>query len=344
MITITKLNKILQNPEQLNTVSYQTLQQLLEQYPYCASLRMLLAKKQKEEESPVYQSSLVLASIYANDRGKLYEFLNAKNLSSNSTTEEKESPTATEKNEAEKKKNRIVQLVTPPPIFYQQVSVNPPTISIEKEDPSTIDEKAIKETASLEVEEIEIEDWLRTIEPARMEENEQVATVKKNFKLPRIPIFEADLLNFLDEETVEQPAKKLKRKKKKKVDKTEKRPSKELPNTKKKDKVIVEEELPKLIVEEKKVPKEDNFSLFLSQTKGFLESLQAKDLREESTAPVEWEEDDSTSEKEEVISETLADLLALQGQKAKAIKMYEALSLKFPKKNRLFADKIAQLK
>lgn len=338
MITITKLNKILQNPEQLQAISYQTIQQLLEQYPYCASLRMLLAKKQKEEQSPVYQSSLVLASIYANDRGKLYEFLNAKVLSSNPTQKEKTETNPVEEEE-QKKKDRIVKLVAPPPVFYQQVSVNPPVISIEKEPTTTPEEKeGIKESASMEVEGLEIEDWLRSMEPARMEENEQLATVKKNFKLPRIPVFEADLLNFLDEEEQEQAVKKSKKKKKgKKVAKKEK--EKSLPQTPKEDEAVLKEAVPT----EKKAPKEDNFSLFLSQTKGFLESLQSKDMREEPTASTEWE-DDSTAEKEEVISETLADLLALQGQKVKAIKMYEALSLKFPKKNRLFADKIAQLK
>ena len=56
----------------------------------------------------------------------------------------------------------------------------------------------------------------------------------------------------------------------------------------------------------------------------------------------EWE-DDSVYENEEIVSETLAAILAKQGQKDKAIKMYESLSLTFPKKSRLFAQKIAEL-
>ncbi|MCH2046037.1 MAG: hypothetical protein MK212_18120, partial [Saprospiraceae bacterium] len=51
----------------------------------------------------------------------------------------------------------------------------------------------------------------------------------------------------------------------------------------------------------------------------------------------------SVEENEEIISETLAGLLAQQGQKEKALKMYKALSLKFPEKNRFFAQKIAEL-
>ena len=357
MITITQLNKILQNPDELREVSYQTLQQLLEQYPYCAGLSILLAKKQKEEESPVYQQSLITASIYANDRGKLYEFLNAKTFSNQKKTKEEQDE---EFSADQKKNNRIVELVPPPPVFYQQVSVNPPSFSIEKKLPeikksiiaTKLEEEKVIEiinpqeiigtTIKTEVEEVEIEDWLRSIEPARIEENEQVATVKKNFKLPRIPVFEANLLNFLDQEE-ERTETAVPKKKKKKSSGKKKVTLKRLPEEKELDKAIDEKEMQSSEIPVIEKPKEDNFSLFLSQTQGFLESLQAKDMREEPAEKLDWE-DDSTDEKEGVISETLADLLALQGQKAKAIKMYEALSLKFPKKNRLFANKIAQLK
>jgi hypothetical protein len=356
MITITQLNKILQNPDELREVSYQTLQQLLEQYPYCAGLSILLAKKQKEEESPVYQQSLISASMYANDRGKLYEFLNAKTLANKNTIKEGEDE---ESSDDQKKNNRVVELVPPPPVFYQQVSINPPSLFIEKKPPEiekltivtepeeekvieTIVPKTIVE-ATTEIEEVEIEDWLRSIEPARIEENEQVATVKKNFKLPRIPVFEANLLNFLDEEEVAETTISKKKKGKKKPSSKKKTTPKRLPEEKEVNKAVDEKEIQSSEIPVIERPKEDNFSLFLSQTQGFLQSLQAKDMREEPAEKLDWE-DDSTDEKEGVISETLADLLALQGQKAKAIKMYEALSLKFPKKNRLFADKIAQLK
>ncbi len=51
----------------------------------------------------------------------------------------------------------------------------------------------------------------------------------------------------------------------------------------------------------------------------------------------------SITEDEEVVSETLANILAMQGKNKKAIKMYKALSLKFPEKSRLFAQKIKEL-
>jgi len=47
---------------------------------------------------------------------------------------------------------------------------------------------------------------------------------------------------------------------------------------------------------------------------------------------------------EDVVSETLAELLAQQGSRKKAIRMYKRLSLIFPKKSSFFAEKIAKLK
>lgn len=47
---------------------------------------------------------------------------------------------------------------------------------------------------------------------------------------------------------------------------------------------------------------------------------------------------------EKIISETLADLLAAQGQTLKAIKMYQSLCLKLPKKSVYFAKKIDKLR
>jgi hypothetical protein len=51
----------------------------------------------------------------------------------------------------------------------------------------------------------------------------------------------------------------------------------------------------------------------------------------------------SITEDNNIISETLADLLVAQGQSSKAIKMYQSLSLKFPEKSIYFAKKIEQL-
>jgi predicted negative regulator of RcsB-dependent stress response len=52
----------------------------------------------------------------------------------------------------------------------------------------------------------------------------------------------------------------------------------------------------------------------------------------------------SVTERETVISETLARLLVQQGHKEKAINMYQRLSLAFPEKSEYFAAEIDKLK
>jgi hypothetical protein len=97
-----------------------------------------------------------------------------------------------------------------------------------------------------------------------------------------------------------------------------------------------------LKMEEEEEPPHFNFT---AETEAFLKSLANRSQHNQE--PKEQTEDwmqDSLDEDEEVISETLALLLAQQGQKERAIKMYEALSLKFPEKNRFFAQQIEKLK
>jgi hypothetical protein len=52
----------------------------------------------------------------------------------------------------------------------------------------------------------------------------------------------------------------------------------------------------------------------------------------------------SITQDEEIVSETLADLLVYQGQYSKAVKMYNFLISKFPEKGAYFAKKIKKIK
>jgi hypothetical protein len=71
----------------------------------------------------------------------------------------------------------------------------------------------------------------------------------------------------------------------------------------------------------------------LEEEKPFLVALSAQELAERSVA-----------ENKDVISETLARLLAKQGYRDKAVDMYERLRLAFPEKSAYFAAEIEKLK
>jgi tetratricopeptide (TPR) repeat protein len=70
--------------------------------------------------------------------------------------------------------------------------------------------------------------------------------------------------------------------------------------------------------------------------KGF-QKLEDEDAFEQSIVK-------SITQDDSIVSETLADLLHAQGQFSKALKMYQALILKFPEKTAFFAGQIEKLK
>jgi len=75
-MTTSEFTNLLKNPTKLNTMSYEALDQLLLQFPYCNGIRMLLLKKYKNDKHIAFERHLALASMYAADRSKLYDFLN----------------------------------------------------------------------------------------------------------------------------------------------------------------------------------------------------------------------------------------------------------------------------
>jgi hypothetical protein len=355
-MTTSEFTNLLKNPTELNTMSYEALDQLLLQFPYCNGIRMLLLKKYKNDKHIAFERHLALASMYAADRSKLYDFLNKGVVVNEKTKVVDLKPS--DDSEAEKKTPLTTELVVPPPVYQHKVSENPPFLTfqppLKAEDLSigynVTDEKEAEEDRSLS--NMPIEEWLQEFEPPRIEDKNPPA--KKGFKLSRIPIFEKGVFDFLEgeQEVVEKP-KKRKSKSKKGTKKQSNKLSEDLNLEKEKledlsPKTEVNKEEHELEFEnleqmhEKKAASIDVFDLFLSQTDGFLKSLGDKKEGNREAPTNSWE-DDSTAENEEVASETLADLLALQGQKPKAIKMYKTLSLKFPEKSRLFADKIAKL-
>lgn len=310
-MTRTELTQLLTDPSQLNSWSYEKLDQLLLQYPYCNGLRMLLLKKYKNDRHIAFNRHLMLASMYAVDRSRLYDFLNASVVANAETTI---IPLAASDTNTEQE----VLLVEPPPLYSHKVSENPPILAFQA--PITMEELDLVPMEGKEEREelsaMPVEEWLKASPEKAINEKEELG--KKPFKLSRIPVFDENMFDFLEAAPVQEKA------------------TTEIPEP-----IIPQEEFiaPKESSIEEKT---DVFDFFMQQTDSFLKSLNE---RKESKEEREWQdlEDESTAENDALVSETLAELLAVQGQNAKAIKMYAALSLKFPEKSRLFAEKIARL-
>ena len=96
----------------------------------------------------------------------------------------------------------------------------------------------------------------------------------------------------------------------------------------------------------------DDTEEFLNSISDRLKDLAHKGLKNKQKDSLSWMDSKDTLEAEivksitednNIISETLANLLVAQGQSSKAVKMYQALCLKFPEKSIYFAKKIEQL-
>ncbi len=190
-MTSEQFYKLLNSPTDLNTTSYESLDKMLLQHPYCMGVRMLLLKKYKADKHSSFERHLALASMYAPSRGKLFDYLNKAVATSTLSVVKPE----------EKKTKVITKLVEPPPVYHQQVSNDPPSYIFEKEELSaeTVSDSDNEQDRSLSS--MPIEEWLLNFEPARIKEQ---AAKKQGFKLPRIPVFEKNLLDFLEDEELEE--------------------------------------------------------------------------------------------------------------------------------------------
>jgi hypothetical protein len=68
--------KLLEDPKQLEQWTYEQLEQLILEYPYCLSLRLLLLHKYQTDNNLSTQKYLELTAIYAPNLQKLEAFVN----------------------------------------------------------------------------------------------------------------------------------------------------------------------------------------------------------------------------------------------------------------------------
>lgn len=385
------LLSVLHDFQQLASISYEQLDKLLLQFPYCHNLRLLLLKKYQNDEHRAFDRQLSLASTYCPDRQFLNKFVQSTPVANkvipiqkeeeilalldNKKEEEKEVmqelATTTIKKTQEKElssdkleenknlvaKNPIEEVPevieqpiekenlpvqkqeekTPTPTVIHKVSQTPPRLDL-MEILSLQKEAKEFDADDEDMSFVPLEKWVQSFTPPRINDKSDNGPQRKRFKLSRIPVFEDDrmleLFGGSDQTKQEKKTTPTKEKEALTIESQE-----EIIEQPTKEEVIIE-------IEEKPItPPKKSFDFFADSTEAFLKSLSNKKQKKNKSTSNHLDDSvkESVTENEEVISETLADLLALQGKKDKAIKMYKALSLKFPEKNLFFAEKIEEL-
>lgn len=362
---------ILDNLHELATISYEQLDKLLLQFPYCHNLRLLLLKKYQNDDHLAFDRQLSLASTYCPDRQFLSQFVQSNPVTNKVIPIQKEETpekvnheqeeeikgnanqdldsaaedTPKEKDFIPNAKENIEEIAEPLEkeeviehkepkqeilTVIHKVSQTPPRLDLME----IVSLKREQDNLDLEERDMSfmpLEEWVQSFTPPRINDKSDSNIKRKRFKLSRIPVFEDDrmLKLFGGSQIIKEEEIKLQEEEETIV--SEQKDVWETNNTK--EEVLKEEHTPK------------PFDFFADSTEAFLKSLSDKKQKKSkaTTSDLDSSVKESVTENEEVISETLADLLALQGKKDKAIKMYKALSLKFPEKNLFFAERIEEL-
>lgn len=325
----------LKNPSKLYQLNYQELKSLALQYPYCQNLQWLLLHKSGIDHHRDFEHNLEKTAAGSLDRTLLFQQIK--------TVLDQEKPTETLRLDEvlelqDLSKLRLSKEPLPREEKVQQTSQNkeiPVDPIVTKSDFKEEEEEELD--FSLEIppekttelsEEPGSED---TVEKPAMQEQEEQLVPEENSEVE----WEISNLESADaEEEVETQ-----------VD-TEHYPTTEravniqnpsLPETYAGEDPIEHTEGP--------LPK----SAFDSWSKYEPPQLNIKTGKKESPKPHKEKDvakmvEQSVQEKEGLVSETLAAILARQGQTEKAIKMYERLILLFPEKSAYFAAQISKLK
>ncbi|HEY1040418.1 MAG TPA: hypothetical protein VGF30_13475 [Bacteroidia bacterium] len=351
--------ELMRDPEQLEQSHIAELEKVNQQYPYFQTSKLLLAKALHKTNDAAFYDVLKQASISTGDRKVLFDLINSKPKSKAEKTKTAEKPVEKTEESAKEKTKEILQaskkeeeiiheiiftsnlpLNKRKEIFYAPDTSNYTDTSSEENPPAdkkegsgeklkvgryvippkpeTLDElaKNYLVTAYVEKEVLkvtEINDPVEKTEPQIQEQ--ETAKEPQTF---------ADWLKALNKERAKEENKEIKpviEESKKDTSTSSVSNKKEIagPISRDEKKNIID----KIISEQPKISK-------LKTEKNFFSST--------SKAKTGVIED------ENLVSETLAKIYAMQGNIPKAVRAYEILSLKFPEKSVYFASLIQELR
>lgn len=351
----------LEYPEHVSELTRQELLDLIEAYPYAQSLRWLLARHSLDTGQTAYQKEDILnAAIYSEDLIFLRHQLLRKQsdldeLKANDWSAPDKKVTATKAN--------LETIVTPPQDIISEEEVDKKE---EKKTPQEIVEPQASDVAekpnekterksdqSIGSKEVPVEkpknESEKEVEPSKPEVVKPKKTRTRRSKVTakvEPPKSEAAVSKEKEEEEIKKVEKK---ESEFDFDETLSQMSvSTLSKAKIIDDVLSEydanlSEFSKwLLNQELEAPEEPKETPKLKKEE---KKKKAKKKKKKSKkSKLQKLIDHSLVEREELVTETYADLVATQGHTAKAIELYERLMLKFPEKSSYFARKIDEIK
>lgn len=305
-MTAQTLQQYLEQPFLLAHASTEMLEQWSAAHPYCQVLRLLLLKKYQLENPTVFEKRLPLEATYALDRTVLYQFLHTSPRMNADLLEQLMQVNYVSDN--------------PPAVHAEDLHLEKKTTPMTSSEADAIAHSTSAPSATPDSAEATHDDTNMPFDHLDASNNAR-NNRKKRFRLPRIPI--------LEDKSV--------------LDMFESNPPAPVSN--------IAEHTSGYILEDKmdsNIQNMDEAFKFLSETEAFLKGLSERATRSADTGSAETTDldrlvEDSIADHNNLASETLAELLIQQGQTARAIKMYQQLSLQFPEKSILFAEKITHL-
>jgi len=311
LVTKSTLISLINNPFSVSEEQEKALENLQNDYPYCQSISLLLAKSYHNNESISFEKQLKNTAISVPNRNVLYELIHSEQAV---------------KGEVAK---TIVVEKEPEVIKEVEVVEEGKVIELNISQPIEVVEKA----------EISKKEKLESFVKQKQEEREKGTQDKQSKELDNLIISGAmSSVVLLDEEIeVKKPEKEIIKEEKKEVKSPQTFYDWLAPNEVKESvkepesvKPSVEDMVDKFIEERKKNNEHISLNKGTDEAKKFYSPLEVAK--------------NSLMDKDDFVTETLARIYEGQGLNEKAIVVYEKLSLKNPEKSSYFATLIEKLK